>query len=349
MLHFRDLLESMEATVATLELDPAAVELIGSMIIRQARTNLEYSRMMDFIEGDPEALLVVEMTGDSQAELDARLDDLEGRMARSRLGYAVRRLTEPEDQEKVWAMRKAGLGLMMNVPGDAKPLPFVEDTAVAPEVLPDFVRRFDEIVREHGTVAGYYGHASVGCLHIRPLIDIKRQDGVDRMVSIATQISDLTLEFGGSMSGEHGDGLVRSHWNEKMFGSRIYQAFREVKAAFDPKGVMNPGKIVDSPPMTDSLRIGPEYGTRQVDTGFGYTKEGGFAAAIEMCNGQGACRKAAGGTMCPSYMATRDERDSTRGPGVCSSRRDVGCTSPGVADRPEPVRGHGAVPGVQGV
>ena len=313
VLHFRDLLESMEATVATLELDPAAVELIGSMIIRQARTNLEYSRMMDFIEGDPEALLVVEMTGDSQAELDARLDDLEGRMARSRLGYAVRRLTEPEDQEKVWAMRKAGLGLMMNVPGDAKPLPFVEDTAVAPKVLPDFVRRFDEIVREHGTVAGYYGHASVGCLHIRPLIDIKRQDGVDRMVSIATQISDLTLEFGGSMSGEHGDGLVRSHWNEKMFGSRIYQAFREVKAAFDPKGVMNPGKIVDSPPMTDSLRIGPEYGTRQVDTGFGYTQEGGFAAAIEMCNGQGACRKASGGTMCPSYMATRDERDSTRG------------------------------------
>ena len=154
VLHFHDLLESMEATVETLELDPAAVELIGSMIVRQARTNLEYSRMMDFIEGDPEALLAVELTGDSQVEVDAKLDRLEERMDRSGLGYAVRRLTEPEDQAKVWAMRKAGLGLMMNVPGDAKPLPFVEDTAVSPQALPDFVRRFDEIVREHGPSPG---------------------------------------------------------------------------------------------------------------------------------------------------------------------------------------------------
>ena len=313
VIHFSDLFESMEATVATLETDPAAVELIGSMIIRQARENLEYSRLTDFIEGDPEALLVVEMVGSSEAEVESKLDALEQRVKRSGLGYAMPRLMRPEDQARVWAVRKAGLGLMMNVPGDAKPLPFVEDTAVDPQKLPDFVRRFDEIVRSHGTTAGYYGHASVGCLHIRPLVDLKGQEGVDRMVSIATEISDLVLEYGGSMSGEHGDGLVRSVWNEKMFGSRIYNAFREVKRAFDPSGIMNPGKIVDSPPMTDSLRAGPAYRTREVQTGFAYAQEGSFASAIEMCNGQGACRKVLGGTMCPSFIATRDEEHSTRG------------------------------------
>ena len=313
VLHFNDLIESMEATVATLELAPAAVEHIGSMILRQARNNLTYSRMMDFLEGDPESILVVEFVGDSESELVAKLDQLEERMRRGGMGYAMRRLMAPSEQAKVWEVRKAGLGLMMNTPGSAKPLPFVEDTAVSPDVLPEFVRRFDDIVREHGTEAGYYGHASVGCLHIRPLIDLKRQDGVERMMSIADQISDLVLEFGGSMSGEHGDGLVRSGWNEKMFGSQIYDAFREVKAAFDPEGIMNPGKIVDSPLMTDSLRIGPAYSTIKTRTGFNYSSEGSFASAIEMCNGQGACRKVMGGTMCPSYMATRDEEHSTRG------------------------------------
>ena len=313
VVHFSELIESMEATVAALELDPAAVELVGSMILRQAKLNLAYSRMTDFIQGDPEAILAIEMVGDSEAEVASKMDRLESRMERGGLGYAFVRMMDPADQAKVWEVRRAGLGLMMNVPGDAKPLPYVEDTAVAPEVLPEFVRRFDKIVRDHGTQAGYYGHASVGCLHIRPLIDLKRQDGVDKMVSIAEEISDLVLEFGGSMSGEHGDGLVRSGFNEKMFGSQIYDAFRQVKRAFDPKGIMNPGKIVDSAPMTDSLKISPAYSTADVKTGFAFSKEGSFAHAIEMCNGQGACRKVLGGTMCPSYMVTRDEEHSTRG------------------------------------
>ena len=313
VLHFRELIESLEATVATLELDPSAVELIDSMIVRQARSNLEYSRKMDFVEGEPGALLLVEVTGDSDAELDARLDRLEERINRSGLAYAVRRVTRPEDQAKVWEVRRAGLGLMMNDPGDAKPLPFVEDTAVAPEALPEYVRRFNEIIAEHGTTAGYYGHASVGCLHIRPLINLKLPDGADRMVSIATQVSDLVLEFGGAMSGEHGDGLVRSVWNEKMFGPQLYAAFREVKRAFDPKGIMNPGKIVDSPPMTENLRVGPTQRPIELKTGFARYREGSFAGAVEMCNGQGACRKVTSGTMCPSYMVTRDEEHSTRG------------------------------------
>lgn len=313
VIHFDNLIESMEATVATLEMDPAAVELIGSMIIRQAKSNLAYSRITDFIQGDPEALLVVEVVAETEPELMSKLERLEQRIRRDRLGYAMPRLIKPADQAKVWDVRKAGLGLMMNVPGDAKPLPFVEDTAVSPEKLPQFVQRFDEIVRSHDTEAGYYGHASVGCLHIRPLINLKRQDGVDKMVSISDEISDLVLEFGGSLSGEHGDGLVRSPYNEKMFGSRIYHAFRDVKRAFDPQGIMNPGKIVDAPPMTQNLRIGPEYKPIQMQTGFAFAQEGSFAHAIEMCNGQGACRKVLGGTMCPSYMATRDEEHSTRG------------------------------------
>ena len=313
VLHCMELIESMEATVAALDLDPSAIELIGSMIIRQAQSNLSYSRITDFIEGEPEALLAIELVANSEKELAHKFDLLKEMISKGGWGYSLVWLTKDADQEKVWDVRKAGLGLMMNVPGDAKPLPFVEDTAVSPHVLPDFVRRFDSIVRKHGTEAGYYGHASVGCLHIRPLINLKNQEGIDRMVAISDEISDLVLEFGGSMSGEHGDGLVRSGYNEKMFGSQIYQAFRDVKTAFDPKKIMNPGKIVDSPPMTDNLRYGSTYGTLSPQTGFAFTEEGSFATAIEMCNGQGACRKVHGGTMCPSYMATRDEEHSTRG------------------------------------
>ena len=313
VLHCGDLIESMDATVAALEFQPAAVELIGSMIIRQAKSNLAYARITDFIEGDPEALLVIEIAGDSRDEVRARMDDLGDALAARGLGYTFLKLMRPEDQRKVWDVRKAGLGLMMNVPGDAKPLPFVEDCAVAPEHLPDFVRRFDEIVTSNGTQAGYYGHASVGCLHIRPLINLKDQEGVDRMVSIAEEVGDLVMEYGGSMSGEHGDGLVRSWFNRKMFGEQIYSAFRDVKQAFDPDRIMNPGKIVDAQPMTENLRIGPQYRTVQLDTGFAFRQEGGFAHGVEMCNGQGACRQVLGGTMCPSYMVTREEEHSTRG------------------------------------
>lgn len=313
VLHFADLIESMEATVAALELGPAAVEHVGAMILRQARDNLEYARMMDWVQGEPEAVLLVEFIGDSEDELRDRLDRLESRMRRAGLGYAATRLIDAADQARVWAVRRAGLGLMMNAPGAEKPLPFVEDTAVDPESLPEFVRRFDEIVRESGTEAGYYGHASVGCLHIRPLVDLRRQTGVDRMVAIAEAVSDLVLEFGGALSGEHGDGLVRSPFIEKMFGPTILEAFGRVKMAFDPDGIMNPGKIVDPPGFVDNLRIDPDYRTVDTPTAISFSEEGGLAAAIEMCNGQGACRKPAGGTMCPSFMATRDEEHSTRG------------------------------------
>lgn len=312
VLHFHELMESMEATVLALTLEPAAVELIDNMIIKQARENLEYSRLSDFIEGEPEAILLVEFSGDSLKELEEKLDRLDYELNKNKMSYANLRVIDTKDQAKVWAIRKAGLGLMMNVQGPAKPLPFVEDTAVSPEMLPEYVRRFDEIIRDHGTTAGYYGHASVGCLHIRPLINLKDTEDVNKMVSIAEQISDLVLEFGGAMSGEHGDGLARSGWNEKMFGSRIYQVFREVKQIFDPDNIMNPGKIVDAPPMSANLRTDPGTNSLNIETGLDFRKQGNMSGAAEMCNGQGACRKLSG-TMCPSYMITRDEEQSTRG------------------------------------
>jgi Fe-S oxidoreductase len=227
--------------------------------------------------------------------------------------YATTRLMTAAQQAQVWAMRQAGLGLMMNIPGAAKPMPFVEDTAVAPEKLPEYVKRFDEIVRANGTTAGYYGHASVGCLHVRPVVDLKRSDGIEMMTRIADEISDLVLEFGGSLSGEHGDGIVRGAWADKMFGPDLVQHFRDVKKAFDPNGVMNPGKIFDTPKITDNLRYGDTYRTTKITTRLDFKAEGGFAGAIEKCNGVGACRKLHAGAMCPSYMATRDEEHTTRG------------------------------------
>ena len=234
VLHFSSIDEAMEATVATLEEHPDAVEHIGSMIIRQARQSLGFSRNIGFLQGEPSDILVVEFSGESTAETSDKLDKLGERMRRNGLGFAITNLLDAAGQRQVWNMREAGLGLLMNMPGDAKPLPFVEDTAVSPEKLPEYVRRFDEIVRRHDTEAGYYGHASVGCLHIRPVVNLKKRDDIAKMHAIASEVSDLVLEFGGAMSAEHGDGIARSEWNEKMFGPELYKAFREVKAAFDP-------------------------------------------------------------------------------------------------------------------
>ena len=313
VLHFKGLDEAMEATVATLEHDPSAVEHIGAIIITQARRHISFSRNLGFLQGEPTDILVVEFNGTSQEEIADKFDKLEQDMTRKELGFAVTRLQTAAEQAQVWSMRENGLGLMNNIEGSAKPLPFVEDTAVAPEKLPEYVRRFQEIIKNSGTEAGYYGHASVGCMHIRPLIDIKTREGMDRLYKISDEVSDLLKEFGGSMTGEHGDGIVRGFWTEKMFGSELVENFREVKRAFDPKTIMNPGKIFDTPHILDNLRFGEEYHSQEIETRLDFTAEGGFAGAVEMCNGVGACRKLNLGAMCPSYMATREEEHTTRG------------------------------------
>src|SRR5258707_11607660 len=201
----------------------------------------------------------------------------------------------------------------MAMKGDEKSLSFVEDTAVKPEVLRDYIDEFLAMIKRNGSTSGVYAHASVGCLHVRPVVNMKTAEGVARFEAIATQSADLVLKYGGALSGEHGDGLVRGPFMEKMFGSALYQAFRTVKYTFDPNGVFNPGKIVDTPPLTTNLRYGTSYRTPDPPTYFDYSEYGGFGRAVEMCSGVGACRKKLEGTMCPSYMATRDERDVTRG------------------------------------
>ena len=312
VVHFADIFQASEAVKEILNHGPSSIEIMDKNVLDRSRQSMGLSTAMAFIQGDPGAILAVEFYGESEAELTAKTEGLKADMERRRLGYACVNLLDRASQANVWSVRKNGLGLLMSMHGDAKPLPFVEDTAVDPENMGAFVRQFDEIVRNHGTEASYYGHASVGCLHIRPVVSLKDQAGVDKMYSIADEISDLVKEFGGSLSGEHGDGIVRGVWNEKMFGPEIYQMFRELKSTFDPDGIMNPGKIIDCPPMTENLRYGPGYRAESLPTLLDFSVDANFAGAVEMCNGMGACRKLEG-TMCPSFIATREEEHSTRG------------------------------------
>ena len=311
-LHFEDIFQACDATPAIMEHGPAAVEFIDDMIIRQTRASLGLKQYVQFLQGDPGGLVLVEFFGEDESEVRSKLENFKADMERRRLGYACVNLLAKEDQAKAWAVRKAGLGLLMGVRGDAKPVPFVEDAAVDPNRLGEFGRRFDEIVHAHSTTASYYGHASVGCLHIRPLVNLKNDPGIQKMESIAEAVADLVLEFGGSLSGEHGDGIVRGVWTEKMFGRKIYDSFVELKDAFDPKRIMNPGKIVECPPMSENLRFGAEYRAQALNTRMDFSAFEGYAGAVEMCNGMGECRKSAG-VMCPSFQATREEEHSTRG------------------------------------
>ncbi len=313
VVHFRSLIAAMEAMQPILACHPTAVELIDKTILGMAQGSIEFSRLTSFIQGEPEALLAVEFYGQTETELHEQMAHLEKTLKCDGFGYAFVQCYTPEEKARVWETRKAGLGLLMGMKGDAKPIGFVEDAAVPIKNLPEYVQRFDEIVTRHDTTASYYAHASVGLLHNRPVINLKSESDIHKMHSIAREVRDLLMDLDGAMSGEHGDGLVRSEWIESMFGPQVYQALREVKNAFDPDGIMNPGKIIDPPPMTDNLRFGPKYNTIKIDTYFDFSAQDGFERSIEMCNGVGACRKTLTGTMCPSFIATREEEHSTRG------------------------------------
>jgi FAD/FMN-containing dehydrogenase/Fe-S oxidoreductase len=313
VIHFNDDIEALECAQIVLTTKPYAMESTDKMILNLARGNIEQSRKLGFVQGTPDSLLMVEYAGATEAEVRAQVEKLEELRKREKIGYTATLAFKPEEVKAIWGVRKAGLGLLLGMKGDKKPIAFVEDTAVSPEKLPEFIKRFREIVTRHDTVAGYYGHCSVGCMHIRPLINLKENGEKQKMVSIANAISDLVLEFNGAMSGEHGDGLARSHFNAKLFGTALYDGFRQIKRAFDPNNLFNPGKIVDAPAMTESLKISPQYKTWEPQTTLDFTEQGGFARAVEMCSGMGECRKKLDGTMCPSYMGTLDEEHSTRG------------------------------------
>jgi FAD/FMN-containing dehydrogenase/Fe-S oxidoreductase len=313
-IEFDELLDALAATPLVLRHAPSAVEVMDRFILDHARESPALDALRrSILQSEPGALLCVEMYADRAEDLPPRLEALERALISSGFRCVSRRATAAADQARIWSFREASLGLSMAMKGDDKSLSFVEDTAVAPEKLGDYIARFLQIVREHQTVAGVYAHASVGCLHVRPVVNLKTADGVQRFESIANAIADLVLEFGGALSGEHGDGLVRGAFTKKMFGPILYDAFRAVKQAFDPHGVFNPGKIVDTQPLTANLRYGAGYVTPDPPTHFDYADHGGLGRAVEMCSGLGVCRKTLDGTMCPSYMATREEKHSTRG------------------------------------
>lgn len=313
VIQFDELLDALAATPSILKHQPSAVEVIDRYILDSTKLNPEASRLRDFLDGDPGAILIVEFYGGRAEELPPRLDDLEADLRRQGFGSHYHRATESAAQGRIWKLRKAALGLSMAEKGDAKALSFVEDTAVAPERLRDYIAEFLELIARHGTTAGVYAHASVGCLHVRPIVNLKTEAGVRQFEAIAAGVADLVLKYGGALSGEHGDGLVRTPFQEKMFGPTLYQAFRAIKRTFDPQGIFNPGKIVDAPPLTSNLRYGPKYITLDVPTTFDFSADGGLTRAAELCAGIGECRKTRDGTMCPSFQATRNEKDSTRG------------------------------------
>ena len=313
-LEFDDLLEALGATPLVLTHGPSAVEVMDAFILSHAKGHptLE-SALRQIVDGDAPTLLCVEFYGDHLDEIRPRMQALERDLARAGIRCRARQLIEPAAQARVWHVRESSLGLSMGMKGDGKAISFVEDTAVAPDRLREYISRFQQVVARRGTQAGVYAHASVGCLHVRPVVNLKTAEGLAQFEAIANDVADLVLEFGGALSGEHGDGLVRGAFNEKMFGTTLYQAFRQVKRTFDPQGIFNPGRIVDTPPITAHLRFGPGYRTAEPTTHFDFAADGGLARAVENCSGVGLCRKTRGGTMCPSYMATRDETDSTRG------------------------------------
>lgn len=311
--HFANLLDALAATPTTLAHHPAAVELLDKLILDAARVNPVMSRRRWMIEGDPGGLLIIELYDEDAASLVSRLEAVAAELRSRGMGYAWPILTDDAQQDELWFIRKSGLGLLMSKPGDRQTYDFVEDTAVDPSRLRDYIARFMQVLDEEGVPeASYYAHASVGCLHVKPILNLKCADDIARMHRIADRVSSLALEFNGTMTGEHGDGILRSEWLEKMYGPRIIEAFRRVKSAFDPKNLLNPGKIVDPYPMIGQFRYGSDYHAAQVETMLDFSDYGGMAGMAEMCSGVGQCRQRLVGTMCPSYMATGDERHTTR-------------------------------------
>ncbi|MDB5902843.1 MAG: lactate dehydrogenase [Betaproteobacteria bacterium] len=313
--HFPTFYASMEAPQHIVKLGPAAVELVDSTMIALARDNPEFRPVVEqFIRGTPEAILLVEFAGDGRDEQLAKLRQLVELMGDLGFPGGVVEIVDPALQRDVWEVRKAGLNIMMSMKGDGKPVSFIEDCAVPLEHLAEYTDRLTQVFHKHGTRGTWYAHASVGTLHVRPILDMRR-DGAHKMRAIAEEAAALVKEYKGSYSGEHGDGLVRSEWIEPFFGPKLTRAFEEIKDLFDPKGLLNPGKIVRPSKQDDRtlFRFKPGYKVEKIRTVLDWSDWGGFDKAVEMCNNNGHCRKFDAGTMCPSYRATLDEQHLTRG------------------------------------
>ena len=312
-VHLEKREEAFKANLIALQHKPGAVELMDNLILECTKGNIEQQKNRFFIHGDPGAILIVEFWGESREEVDATINAMVNNMRTYDYGYHYP-IIRNGDMAKVWALRKAGLGVLSNIVGDAKPVSLVEDTAIPVEKLPDYMDEFAVIIASHNLDCVYHAHIGSGELHLRPVLNLKDADDVELFRVIAFEVAHLVKKYRGSLSGEHGDGRLRSELIPIMVGNRVSQWYKEVKQAWDPKGIFNPGKKVDSPSINTFLRYKPGTTTRLFKTAFNFDKEGGILRAIEKCNGSADCRKTvtAGGTMCPSYMATRNERNTTR-------------------------------------
>jgi len=338
-IHCHSIDESLWANLVALKYNPSACELIDHYILECTKTNREQLQNRFFVQGDPKALLVVEIAKDDKAEVEKIMDELIADLKANDFGYHYPILWG-EDCKKVWTLRKAGLGLLSNIKGDAKPVCVIEDTAVDVQDLPEYIREFNEILAKHGMYSVHYAHAGSGELHLRPIINLKTEEGNQQFRTIATEVAHLVKKYKGSLSGEHGDGRLRGEFIPLMVGQKNYELIKELKRVWDKDNIFNPNKIVDTPPMNESLRYNPKnYLTPtpsplgegnnlsykignstpplQMERGLGgevFRFEDGILRATELCNGSGDCRKTelSGGTMCPSYMATRNEKETTR-------------------------------------
>lgn len=314
--HFPTFADAMRSTEALVALDPVAVELVDRTMIELSRRIATFAPIVEkYVRGEPGSLLLVEFAGDEPAPLLGRLEALDETMASLGFANAVVKLTDALQQSEMWEVRSAGLNIMTSMRGDAKPISIIEDCAVPLRHLADYTERLNAIFAKYGTTGTFYAHAAVGCLHVRPVLNVKHDEDVGKLRAIAEEAFAIVREYGGAHSGEHGDGIVRSEFHEEMFGPRIVGAFRDVKAAFDPDGVLNPGKIVDAPRFDDRtlFRYGPQYAPLPLKTELDWSEFGSFTGAVEMCNNNGACRKSSPGAMCPSYRVTDDEHHVTRG------------------------------------
>lgn len=311
--HFESVDESLRANLVALKFNPTACELMDHYVLERTKTNIAQAQNRFFVQGDPKAILVVELSDDNEETLNRRATELCQAFRDAGMGYHFPIVTG-EHIKKVWTLRKAGLGLLSNIPGDTKPAPVIEDTAVAVEDLPDYIRDFNKILDKHGLYCVHYAHAGSGELHLRPILNLKTEEGNRLFRVIAEEIAILVKKYRGSLSGEHGDGRLRGEFIPLMIGKENYALLKQVKRAFDPNNIFNPNKIVDTPSMNTSLRYEPGQDTPEFDTVFDFEDNQGILRAAELCNGSGDCRKShlSGGTMCPSYMATKNEKDTTR-------------------------------------
>lgn len=311
--HFESIDDALKANLIALKYNPTASELMDDYILECTKANKEQRQNRFFLQGDPKAILVAEIARDSIEEMEKDAKAMEEEMKAAGLGYHFPLVTG-SDIKKVWTLRKAGLGLLSNLPGDAKPAPVIEDTAVDVEDLPAYIADFNKVLENYNMFCVHYAHAGSGELHLRPILNLKTEEGNKMFRVIADEIAKLVKKYNGSLSGEHGDGRLRGEFIPFMIGEKNYQLLRDLKYTWDKDGVFNPNKIVDTPSMNSSLRYMPNMDTPEIDTVYDFSDKQGVVRAAEFCNGSGDCRKTelSGGTMCPSYMATKNEKHTTR-------------------------------------